>query len=111
MEAAGYTQFEIIAMMDERTTKICRSLNGKIFEIKNAIETLDSFFEANTYDELVSAKPWVKEKKDGTFFIERSGRAVNFGQTPKPEDLSKYGIAGPPFHGHCRTTIGVYLGI
>ena len=36
-EANGYTQYEFLAAMDERTSDICKELNGKIFNFTDAV--------------------------------------------------------------------------
>ena len=36
-EDAGITEFKFIADIDERTSDICRSMNGKIFKMKDAV--------------------------------------------------------------------------
>lgn len=81
--------YQLIAVIDKRTSKICEKLHRKIFRVADGLEHLDKV--ARTDPEQVAAvAPWVKAKD-----IENLSNA----------DLRKLGVLVPPFHPHCRTTL------
>lgn len=86
---AGVTEYEIMAMMDERTCPLCIHLNGKTFRVEHAVSLRDALLEANTPEDVKRIHPWrtLKEIQD-------------WGQ----EELAKGGLSLPPYHYHCRCT-------
>lgn len=89
MVEAEITEYEIVAVMDERTSDICREMNGRIIRIEKAVELRDALINAKTPDDVKSIAPWVK------------GRDVR-GKTTKSLPT---GMSAPPYHFHCRTTM------
>jgi SPP1 gp7 family putative phage head morphogenesis protein len=100
----GATHYEIVAVMDDRTSDICRALNGKRFPLQKALETMDAMFKVHENKDYETAKedlkglaPFVKESDietiDGVKVINPEVKHTPF----------------PPFHWRCRTrTVMVY---
>ena len=90
----GVTHYKIIAVIDERTSEICRYLNGKIFPVTPALQKMDAMFEVHddetvneTKDRLKRLAPFVKDKDIP---------ALSSGEM-ELESLF------PPFHWRCRS--------
>lgn len=126
-EDAGITAFEVVAVLDEVTTDICRFMDGRIFEVAQAATLLKALNELEDPEDVRYANPWVRVGKDedgakrlwvphadGTSTtiakVETSGvgSADNKGTYSggkSDAELVKLGIPIPPYHGRCRTTI------
>jgi SPP1 gp7 family putative phage head morphogenesis protein len=121
---AGIERYEIHAVLDERTTPICRFLHGKTFTVKSG---LDRFDEAEREpDRLKEISPWVRDavnedsgrrvlyvnrgdQRVALAEVVRSGEgrrddAGEFARGRSEGELSALGIGFPPYHGRCRTT-------
>lgn len=88
----GFEEIEILAMLDERTSDICRYMNGKVFKTEWAVSQRDKMMAATSPDLAKLASRWVK-------YSEIVGRT--------PEQLYQNGICLPPYHARCRTTVVV----
>lgn len=89
MAQAGYVELEIVAMMDEATSDICREMNGKIFRVEWAVQQRDAMMAADSPEAVKALAAWPKSVQ------EIKDRA--------PEALAKAGVTLPPYHFHCRT--------
>jgi SPP1 gp7 family putative phage head morphogenesis protein len=121
---AGIERYQIEAVLDERTTPICRFLHGKTFSVQTG---LDRFEEAEREPErLKEISPWVRDSMDEAtgrraLWVPRGGERVvlaevarsgegrrddvgEFARGRSEADLSAAGIGFPPFHGLCRST-------
>ncbi len=85
---AGIIEVEIVAVMDNRTTPICREMNGKIIPVKRMVELRDKIISAKNPEQVKKIDKWLDVKdvkgKDG-------------------EDLP-LSASMPPYHFGCRTT-------
>ena len=87
-EEAGVATYEILAVMDERTSPVCKFMNGKVFKVKTAANVRDDII--NSLPEMVKTNhPWLSFKDV---------------QNMTDEQLQAAGFVMPPFHFHCRTT-------
>ena len=87
-EEAGVATYEILAVMDERTSPVCKFMNGKVFKVKTAANVRDDII--NSPPEMVKTNhPWLSFKDV---------------QNMTDEQLQAAGFVMPPFHFHCRTT-------
>lgn len=86
----GVIAYRIVAVIDSRTSLICRALNGREFLVAEAVNLMDAL--ASDPDPLAAKTrtPWVK----ATAVEGKSSR-----------DLAGMGVMLPPFHPLCRTTI------
>jgi SPP1 gp7 family putative phage head morphogenesis protein len=93
-EKAGVIKYEIVAVVDDRTSEICLEMNGKVFEIQNAIDLRDSILGMDDPQSIKDVAPWRTP-------AEISGKSE--------ADLPS-GMEFPPYHfGGCRTTTVAYF--
>ncbi len=94
-EAADVAEYRIVALMDERTSDICRELNNKVFSIEFAVDLRDDLLAADSPDAIKAAKPWLK-----------LGEIQDLASRPNADAaLAAAGQSMPPYHGLCRTTV------
>lgn len=89
MAEAGTKWCEIVANEDERTCPICRSLNGRVFEVREAVKFNNTFLSLKSPEEVKERLPWVK----------------NVNQVSKTTDRLLLSHKVAPFHFRCRCTI------
>lgn len=121
---AGIDRYLIEAVLDERTTEICRFLDGKTFTVATGLGTFERV-EAEP-DLVKELTPWVREAIDPesgrkVLFVERGDSRVplaevtrsavgtrddrgDFSRALSERDLENLGISFPPYHGLCRST-------
>lgn len=116
-EEAGVETYRFVAVLDHRTTDICRYLNGKIFRVSNALARLRKAEELEDADAIRDELPWVHTRvvdgRKGVYFERRgTSRRVayvddrgEFTDALSDEQLEAAGVCVPPLHVHCRSTI------
>jgi len=85
----GVRGYRIVAVLDARTSAICRKMNGKEFWLSNAIDLMERAATA-TDEEIKTVHPWVK-------FADVENLSN--------KQLADAGVIMPPFHGNCRSTV------
>ena len=58
MVEAGITEYEILAMGDERMCPICGELNGQMFSVTETREVIDRMLGISDPDKFKEAMPW-----------------------------------------------------
>lgn len=128
-EEAGVETFEIDAVLDERTSDICRLMHGKRFTVSAAKSTF-SAGDKGDQDVKVS-QPWMSIGRDdegGQYIYYRNkdgdrkrvaniaesgmgkvGERGTFANEMSARAMGKAGLTTPPFHGNCRTTVNPVL--
>lgn len=110
MDEAGVQYFRFVAVLDERTTQICRHLDGKTWPVRPMLERMQKAQQATTLEELDRWTPMVRDVKN------EAGEVIGFAIGPKDSptqfsteiDTAALAAAGaciPPLHFHCRSTI------
>lgn len=103
---AGVTVYEIFNPMDERTSDICRFMNGKQFRVSDLVRHRNKIMAAKSPEEIKAIAPWYRLRQSGspgTYEIYVGG-----GWKPMPGDaksLGRLGLYLPPYHGHCRSSV------
>ena len=94
LEAAsrGITKYRVQAVLDERTSDICRALNGREFEVEQGLATMISLL-AGDPDSAKELSPWPDAATTKLVPGMSSG------------DLALGGLGLPPYHPYCRTTV------
>ena len=90
MVKAGIEQYRIDAILDRRTSDICRYLDGKVFDVADAVEQRDRLLQSEDPEAIKEMSPWLQAEQ----VVEMS-----------VEELSSQGVLLPPFHGNCRSRI------
>lgn len=108
MRTLGVSHYTFIAVDDERTTEICRHLDGKTFKVVEAAETIDEILGASNPDEVRKLHGW----KPDTFndILAKDKVQVYPGAPLSPDDASKVvaaGFAFPPLHFRCRSMVDI----
>ncbi len=97
-ETAGVQCVKIVAVIDNKTTPICRAMNNKVFKVADFRKQYDKIIRAAEKHDLKAykaAQPMV------------SGKAMKGEITDK--EIEKLGIKLPPYHFRCRTTHVAYF--
>lgn len=97
MQQVGVQQFEVLALIDNKTSDICRKMNGKLFSVPASRARIVKVSKSQP-----SSVPRV------TPFVSSVFKAKDIDELDDltGEDLlSNHGIFAPPYHGNCRTQI------
>ncbi|TGK47542.1 hypothetical protein EHQ16_03100 [Leptospira kanakyensis] len=95
----GIARIEYVAVMDERTSSLCKSLNGKTVEVKTLVTYIDEFIEDDpTRDDFWKDRQNPSEKV-----------AEGFKDLSGDEIMNKLKNKVSPFHLRCRTTTAAYF--
>ena len=104
LEEAGVEEYAFRAVMDERTSRICRELNGRVFSVPRVMNVVRQALEGPP-SAIESIAPWPTfDESRGDFFIERGGRR-SYLAGKSTEWLEASGVAVPPLHGNCRSVV------
>lgn len=90
--AAGAGFYQLVATLDERTSTICRFLDGRVFPLSAGLTAADGYARGGGGPAWRSADELTALAGEGN----RADPAANAG-------LAEAGVLLPPFHGHCRT--------
>ncbi len=121
---AGIRRYLIEAVLDERTTEICRFLHDKAFEVRAGLGRFEQVEADPT--RIKSLTPWVRAARDPesgrtALYVDRDGAREplalvtrsgagmkddlgEFARGRSERDLADLGVTFPPYHGLCRTT-------
>jgi hypothetical protein len=90
LNRAGAKSYRFQALIDQRTSDVCRDMNGKVFTVEQANAHVDRVVASDSPEAHKEAWPWVQAS------------AIK-GQSTA--DLAAAGIMMPPLHGNCRSVI------
>ncbi|MCB1201338.1 MAG: hypothetical protein KDK41_11895 [Leptospiraceae bacterium] len=93
-QALEYTELEFVAILDNKTSPICRTMNGRRVSVKRAVDYVQDYM-ATDPDDIKTKFAWAKESG-----FDRAAQGKNTDQI-----LAGMGSKLPPFHGHCRTSV------
>lgn len=102
--------YRIKSVVDSSTTNICRSLNGRVFPIKKALNQYERLFQAQSLDEVRQITPMA-------YGTEKKGFYIGSGDKRQSLDIQDYnglisaGVFFPPFHFNCRSTVVPVYGL
>lgn len=91
----GYRGYVLDAVMDEKTSKTCRMLDGREFWVADAVQLIERTALATSVEEVKDLQPWLSYKDIAEL---------------STADLATKGVMVPPFHGNCRTTLRLISG-
>lgn len=87
---AGVTEIEIDAVLDHRTSTICRHMNGRIIKVEDAVTLRNKMMNAKSPDDVIEIAPFMKP-------------ADVLGTPTSQLGEQSPGFALPPYHYDCRT--------
>lgn len=91
-------ELRILAVIDERTSDICREMNGRVIRTIDAVEQRERLMSATMPEEVKTAAPWFTPDQ----IRAKLGRPE--GALPTQEIVG-LGMTLPPYHFNCRTTV------
>lgn len=91
---AGATHYRIVAVLDHRTSPVCRVMHGKTFAVAQAVKLRDRLMAAKDPEAVKAISPWLREAQ-----IEKLSATA----------LARRGFCLPPFHFACRTTLQIWV--
>jgi len=86
---AGKSGYVYNAVLDEKTSEVCQTLDGKVFWIADAVNLMEKVASADPQD-VKRITPWLKASE----VVGKSN-----------DDLRQLGVIVPPLHGNCRSSI------
>jgi SPP1 gp7 family putative phage head morphogenesis protein len=95
----GITAYEIVNPMDERTSDICQYMNGKVFQVSDAEAQIAKTGAARSPAAVRAAHPWLS-----------ADEIQEIGDNGGTKALAEAGLALPPYHFRCRSTVDISLG-
>lgn len=124
MKRAGVKHFEVVAVLDERTTEFCRFMDGKILSVDVGLEGLRQAWESP--ERVREIRPWMRIGRDAegrrTIEVPREGGSITIASIVRSgagiagdhgefengldnEELDGLKIGPPPYHAYCRSTV------
>ena len=103
-ETAGVQYVKIVAVIDSKTTPICRAMNGKVFKVKEFRKQYDKIMAAAEKHDIKAykaAQPMLGN--DANKLAAANNNAFT------EDDIKRLGIKLPPYHFRCRTTHVAYF--
>ena len=102
-EQAGIEIVKIKAVLDERTTQICRRMHGRIISVKTLRKQVDKYLDTcrtKDKEKIKKAWPWWDDSKAEKLSMKDIQRNIKKGK-----------IGLPPYHARCRTiTVAEFKG-
>lgn len=90
MQDAGVTRYRVAAVIDEKTSEICKGMNGRILNVSAGMGMLDSILGFTAPQQLKDLFPWDSTRSElGPDTIENNNA------------LAAEGLGFPPYHGNC----------
>ena len=105
MEEAGITEYEILAMGDERMCDICGTLSGTHFSVQTTRETIDRVLDITDPEKFKEAMPWQTKPPEATPETKDKKPIERKVTDDEIARLTADGQNLPPFHGRCRCTL------
>ncbi len=90
-EKAWSEYIRISAVIDHRTSLICRTLNGKIVPVSWNVKLRDKLINSRNPEDVKKISPWMNDKQVEAKIVGK-----------KVKDMPKH-IGMPPYHARCRT--------
>ncbi len=92
-EKAEIVTYEIVAVLDDHTSEICETMNGKKFSVTQAVSFRDEILNASSPEEIKSIAPWRQPEEV---------KGLSAEEMPAGMEL-------PPYHFRCRTQTVAYF--
>ena len=103
LHAAGFTEYTIRAVMDERTSPICREMNSKRFSVQDAFSLVQDALSSPA-SEIESISPFPKFDRERREHYITVGKSKQYLAGKTENWLAGHGLSLPPYHCNCRTT-------
>lgn len=87
MQSLGYQYVEVVAILDNKTSPICRAMNGRRIPIETAVNYVGGDFAESKWEKPKDFTPDKIAGKDTAGIVENMSSVL------------------PPYHANCRTTV------
>jgi len=120
-DTQGTRNFRFEAVLDERTSEVCRFMHGRVFSVPAALSAFEAAVAGGSLEELAASHPWAHVSGNRIFVrtggnakevatVEEAGAGTagkigRYSTEYSDEELAALGVAVPPLHPHCRSTI------
>ena len=101
-------RYEVVAIIDERTSEICRMMDGTVMEVRKMVEKYKQIDEASDPEEVKDIFKWGASDSNGVY-IKNGEDKVYLKGNLTGDDLQAMGLDAPPYHGRCRSTVSPIL--
>lgn len=91
-ERLGIAELEIVAILDKKTSRICREMNGRRIQTRVAADHVREVLKT-PMDELTEKFGWPNDND-----------AKRFAEMSTADIMKEIKVQLPPYHGRCRTT-------
>jgi hypothetical protein len=98
LREGGFKRYLFEAVMDERTSEMCRELDGRVFEVEDGIALMDRVESAEDPNTVKEIAGWKTGEEIRNIIGDRSGEDAS-------RALKDAGIIWPPLHARCRSVI------
>ena len=98
MAEAEIERYVISAVLDSRTSDICRFMDGREFSVSQGRSQMNRYLGAREPHDVREVAGWVSSDEAQTFAGSGSDDSQRAG-------LASAGLALPPYHGRCRTVV------
>jgi hypothetical protein len=92
-EVRNIQTYKLSAVLDNRTSRFCRFIDGKEFKVADARQRIIKTLEVTNPDDLKTAAPWPPQTIAAMAKLEKLSNT----------ELAGLGYSVPPFHPNCRT--------
>lgn len=102
-EGTGRIEYKVVAVVDSRTSKVCRRMHGRLIPMKTITAQRDKILAAGKG----TSRKRVQQAQP---FITRDTDELLDNLVATEQLTGKLGLALPPYHWRCRTRIVAYVG-
>jgi len=100
MHQAGIKSYIWRSVIDKVTSTICLQMNGRVFEVSQAMTHMNKILESDSVESLKEIAPF---KRNLSEFKLRQGQKLNDAKVS--ESLIKAGVSMPPIHLSCYDSV------
>lgn len=90
--ALGMDKYQITEQLDKRICPVCRTMHGRVFEVKQARDLLDVVLRVSEKEDFKNLQPWPGQSKSDMEDLSKL----------TPDEIVSKGWHIPPFHPQCR---------
>lgn len=94
-EVIGAARYRLTAVLDGRTSKFCRLMDGKVFDVPDARKKVIEVLNVQNPEDLRTVQPWPRQSKADMAMYAAMSNA----------EFVERGLHIPPYHPHCRTLL------
>lgn len=134
LQTAGLREYEVVAVLDEVTTPVCRFLHGKRFRVQEGLDLFKKMDKLRTPGDIKYVQPWIRTSQDRDTglhtlsVMKKSGKRELLAQETESgygkvgatgawdllasgdvSSMAALNIGPPPYHGGCRSTTKAVL--